>query len=182
MLPLNAFSPCLDSNCALSGAHLSSLLGNKLTLDIKRIVLWSDSTTVLTCLRSKSCHFKVFVGTCVAEIQESTHSHAWRYVDSAQNPADDITCGNSLPELTRLNRWSKVPPFLLLSPEQWPPEPRGILAEPPGQSELPFVEFLPPLTSPPRTSANMTPGHSFWEPKAVKLHRLMNILKQRCAS
>ncbi|CAI5690178.1 unnamed protein product [Oreochromis niloticus] len=121
---------------ALSGAHLSHLLRNELTLDIKRIVLWSDSTTVLTWLRSESCHFKVFVSTRVAEIQELTHSNTWRYVDSAQNPADDITCGKSLLKLTRPNSWIQGPPFLLLSPEQWPPEPSGTLAEPPGPSEL----------------------------------------------
>ncbi|XP_042069251.1 uncharacterized protein LOC121812105 [Haplochromis burtoni] len=128
--------PRLELCGALSGAHLSRLLKNELTLDIKRIVLWSDSTTVLTWLRSQSCHFKVFVGTRVAEIQELTHSHTWRYVDSAQNPADDITRGKSLLELTRPNRWSQGPPFLLLGPEQWPPEPSGTLAEPPGPSEL----------------------------------------------
>lgn len=121
---------------ALSGAHLSSLLENELTLDIKRTVLWSDSTTVLTWLRSESCRFKVFVGTRIAEIQELTHLHTWLYVDSAQNPADDITRGKSLLELTRPNRWSQGPPFLLLNPDRWPSEPSDTLTEPPDPTEL----------------------------------------------
>lgn len=128
--------PRLELCGALSGAHLSSLLENELTLDIKRTVLWSDSTTVLTWLRSESCRFKVFVGTRIAEIQELTHLHTWLYVDSAQNPADDITRGKSLLELTRPNRWSQGPPFLLLNPDRWPSEPSDTLTEPPDPTEL----------------------------------------------
>ncbi|KAA8591960.1 hypothetical protein FQN60_017334 [Etheostoma spectabile] len=47
----------------------------------------------------RSCHFKVFVGTRVAEIQELTDLKSWRYVDSARNPADDLTRGKSLKDL-----------------------------------------------------------------------------------
>ncbi|CAI5657811.1 unnamed protein product [Oreochromis niloticus] len=153
--------PRLELCGALSGAHLSRLLRNELTLDIKRIVLWSDSTTVLTWLRSESCHFKVFVGTRVAEIQEVTQSHTWRYVDSAQNPADDITRGKTLTELARPNRWSQGPPFLLLSPEQWPPEPSGTLAEPPGPSELRKETFCGVSTTFDPATSNFS-GYDTW--------------------
>ncbi|CAI5660547.1 uncharacterized protein LOC106097744 [Oreochromis niloticus] len=153
--------PRLELCGALSGAHLSRLLRNELTLDIKRIVLWSDSTTVLTWLRSESCHFKVFVGTRVAEIQEVTQSHTWRYVDSAQNPADDITRGKTLSELARSNRWSQGPPFLLLSPEQWPPEPSGTLAEPPGPSELRRETFCGVSTTVDPATSNFS-GYDTW--------------------
>ncbi|KAL7859535.1 hypothetical protein SRHO_G00146820 [Serrasalmus rhombeus] len=43
--------------------ELSQVLQNELTLSIDKIVLWTDSTTILAWLKSESCHFKVFVGT-----------------------------------------------------------------------------------------------------------------------
>lgn len=74
--------------------------------------------------------FKVFVETRIAEIQELTYRHSWRYVNSLQNPADDITRGKTLQELSKPNRWSQGPPFLLLQPEQWPANPVGTPTEP----------------------------------------------------
>lgn len=112
--------PRLELCAALTGAQLSQVLERELTLRIDQTVLWSDSTTVLTWLRSESCRFKVFVGTRVAEIQELTDRHSWRYVDSGRNPADDVTRGKKLKELTVPNRWSQGPSFLLRSPDSWP--------------------------------------------------------------
>ncbi|XP_076856690.1 uncharacterized protein LOC143510810 [Brachyhypopomus gauderio] len=112
--------PRLELCAALTGAQLSQIVQRELTLNIDRTVLWSDSTTVLTWLKSESCRFKVFVGTRVAEIQDLTDPHAWRYVDSARNPADDITRGRTLQQLAEANRWSQGPSFLLQSPDQWP--------------------------------------------------------------
>ena len=115
--------PRLELCAALVAAQLSSLLIKELTLEVAHITLWSDSTTVLTWLHSQSCRFKVFVGARVAEIQELTEDCTWRYVDSEQNPADDLTRGKTLQELKDPNRWSQGPPFLLRSPDSWPERP-----------------------------------------------------------
>ena len=128
--------PRLELCGALTGAQLSKLLSDELRLEIKRTVMWTDSTTVLTWLRSESCRFKVFVGTRVAEIQELTDQHTWRYVDSPQNPADDITRGKALQDLVRPNRWSQGPPFLLRDPKQWPEDPTSAVGDPPDATEL----------------------------------------------
>ncbi|KAK7891694.1 hypothetical protein WMY93_023657 [Mugilogobius chulae] len=85
---------------------------------IPRLELYS--TTVLTWLQSDSCRFKVFVGTRITEIQELTSGHQWRYVDSSNNPADDITRGKHLRELETQSRWYRGPPFLQVSEEHWP--------------------------------------------------------------
>lgn len=61
------------------------------TLKYECRLLDCPKPTVLTWLQSDSCRFKVFVGTRVAEIQELTNDQTWRYVDSTNNPADDIT-------------------------------------------------------------------------------------------
>lgn len=99
-------SPCLEFCAALTGAQLARVLHNELTLKIRQTVMWSDSTTVLTWIQSESYHYKVFVGNRIAEIQELAGVEDWRYVDSEQNPADDITWGKTLLDLSQLNRWS----------------------------------------------------------------------------
>lgn len=96
--------PKLELCAALIGAQLAKLAENELTLNIQKVTLWTDSTTVLHWLHSESCRFKVFVGMRVAEIQELTDLKAWHYVDSARKPADDLTRGKSLKDLTEPNR------------------------------------------------------------------------------
>ncbi len=99
------------------------MLRKELSLEYRKITLWSDSTTVLNWLQSESCRFKVFVGTRIAEIQETTCPQDWRYVDSALNPADDLTRGKPLADLTTPNRWTNGPPFLLMHSDHWPKSP-----------------------------------------------------------
>lgn len=113
----------LELCATLTGAQLAKLLQTELTLKVKTCTLWSDSTTVLSWLHSTSCHFKVFVGTRIAEIQDLTEPNTWRYVDSTRNPADNITRGKGLTELSRPNRWTQGPKFLLLPPDKWPSYP-----------------------------------------------------------
>ncbi|XP_038075608.1 uncharacterized protein LOC119743278 [Patiria miniata] len=112
--------PRLELSAALAGAQLSSLLQQELTLPLEDIVLWSDSTTVLTWLKSESCRYKVFVGTRVAQIQTLTNVDQWRYVDTKNNAADDLTRGKSLLSLSQPCRWRDGPPFLSASPDLWP--------------------------------------------------------------
>lgn len=115
--------PRLELCAALTGAQLEGVLSRELTLKISRVVMWTDSTTVLAWIQSDSCRFKVFAGTRIAEIQELTDIQAWRYVGTSENPADDLTRGKSLQELSGENRWTHGPRFLQLPPDQWPVHP-----------------------------------------------------------
>lgn len=72
--------PHLELCAAVMVAQPAKVLKAELTLPLNSVTLWSGSTTVLTWLLSDSCHFKVFVGTRVAEIQDLTESDIWRYV------------------------------------------------------------------------------------------------------
>ncbi|XP_057704715.1 uncharacterized protein LOC130923208 [Corythoichthys intestinalis] len=115
--------PRLELSAALAGAQLLDVLQRELTVPIHQTVLWSDSTTVLHWIKSESCRYKVFVGTRVAEIQNLTDPISWRYVNSATNPADDITRGLTLRELMSPHRWHQGPDFLHQSEECWPTMP-----------------------------------------------------------
>lgn len=92
--------PRLELSAALTGAQLAQLLKTELTIPIDQTVLWSDSTVVLTWLQSESCRYKVFVANRITEILDVTSPDQWRYVKTCRNPADDITRGKPLIELT----------------------------------------------------------------------------------
>ncbi|XP_019204872.1 uncharacterized protein LOC109196100 [Oreochromis niloticus] len=117
--------PRLELSAALTGAQLAKTLQTELTIPLQNTILWTDSTTVLSWLQSDSCRYKVFVGTRIAEIQELTSSHQWRYVTSAENPADDITRGKELCSLSADSRWAQGPEFLQQSSAHWPSQPTG---------------------------------------------------------
>ncbi|XP_048030334.1 uncharacterized protein LOC125279307 [Megalobrama amblycephala] len=121
--------PRLELCAALTGAQLAAVLKTELSLDISSFRYWTDSTTVLNWLQSDSCHFKVFVGTRVAEIQELTDSKSWVYVHSQDNPADDITRGMSLAQLAKPTRWKNGPEFLQKPPSSWPKLPNLVPAD-----------------------------------------------------
>ncbi|XP_067674964.1 uncharacterized protein [Haliotis asinina] len=114
--------PRLELSAALVGAQLADMLNRELTLPIERVTLWSDSTTVLSWQKSDSCRYKVFVGTRVAEIQTLTNVADWRYVNTKDNPADDLTRGKTLEELANSSAWQNGPSFLQQSPDEWPPD------------------------------------------------------------
>ncbi|CAM4638688.1 unnamed protein product [Leuciscus chuanchicus] len=121
--------PRLELCAALAGAQLAKLVRNELTLSISQTILWTDSMTVLEWIQSDSCRYKVLVGTRVTEIQELTDHSSWRYVNTQDNPADDITRGKTLQSLAEPSRWSQGPPFLKQSPEHWPKRPEVAQSE-----------------------------------------------------
>ncbi|XP_022103013.1 uncharacterized protein LOC110985885 [Acanthaster planci] len=110
--------PRLELQAAVSGAELADLLDDEMKMEMP-ITCWSDSTTVLSWIKSESCRYNRYVGARIAEIQRLTDHTVWRYVDSGNNPADDLTRGLRLDQLGESSRWHS-PPFLLLSREQWP--------------------------------------------------------------
>lgn len=102
------------------------------------------------------------MGTRVSEIQELTASHTWRYVDTANNPADDLTRGKTLAELATPNRWIQGPAFLRGPPEEWPSCPN--ITEPEDDSELKHSVFCAlTQTSSPPTIPNLTQFSSWRE-------------------
>ncbi|KAK0155336.1 hypothetical protein N1851_002346 [Merluccius polli] len=115
--------PRLELCAALTGAQLAKVLQTELTLSIQSVVLWSDSTTVLSWIQSESNQYKVFVGTRVTEILDLTKHGSWRYINTDLNPADDLTRGKTLLELSQPNRWSQGPLFLYQSSDHWPVNP-----------------------------------------------------------
>lgn len=92
-------------------------------LDFTRIkeaerILWVDSTTVLSWVRTPPREFRPFVSARVAEIQETVGTEDFRYIRSSSNPADVLTRGI---EPEQLADWLEGPSFLKLPKSDWPP-------------------------------------------------------------
>lgn len=81
-------------------AQLARFLKKELSLWIETTVLWTDCSTVLTWLNPVT----IKSGNRVTEIQELTENCSWCYVDSTNNPADDLARLKPLNALTEMNR------------------------------------------------------------------------------
>ena len=118
--PMKALTiPKLELQAALLSARLRNDIQQALTLEIEKIFMWTDSTTVLQWLHSLEKQ-PVFVANRVAEILELTTVDEWFYVQSADNPADAGTRGLSSKALLE-SCWLKGPSFLRTT--EWPFKP-----------------------------------------------------------
>ncbi|KAI2661983.1 ORF V: Enzymatic polyprotein [Labeo rohita] len=136
---------------------LSFLIAHSRVTPKREYILFPDWSSWL---KSESCHYRVFVGNRIAEIQELTDQCSWRYVGSADNPADDLTKGKSLSYLASPNRWSRGPPFLLLDPQEWPVLPTPEPSDDP--TELRKSTFCGVVASPTTSSHPDRWSHSTW--------------------
>jgi len=93
-------------------------------MTISRIILFSDSTTVLSWIQSPPHLFKTFVANRVAKVQELTCNYEWSYIASKENPSD-LNCRGVLPsdfinDSHIKNLWFHGPKFLHEPLAEWP--------------------------------------------------------------
>ena len=120
--PMKALTiPKLELQAALLSAKLRNEVQRALTLQIEKIFIWTDSTTVLQWLHSLEKQ-PVFDANRVAEILELTTADEWYHVQSADNPADAGTRGLSAKALLQ-SSWLSGPNFLKTN--EWPFKPSG---------------------------------------------------------
>lgn len=87
--------------------------------NLRQTTMWSDSTIVLSWIKSECWQYKGFMENWVSEIQDLVGAENWRYVDSNSNPAAvDITRRKTLLELSAPDRWMDGHPFLFQAPNQ----------------------------------------------------------------
>jgi hypothetical protein len=100
----------------LCGALLLSQLIQKtvpaLNLKIDIILLWRDSTIVLSWLATSARKWKTFVANRVSQIQELTTGFEWRHVASASNPASLTSRGTNPETLKNCRLWWVGPELL----------------------------------------------------------------------
>ena len=109
----------LELMAALIASRLAQTIYEEFKIKPSCTTLCTDSTRVLNWLRSESATFKTFMGVHVAEIQAAWDPKCWRYVPCESNPADDLSRGISVKELST-GRWINGPEFLSKPKTEWP--------------------------------------------------------------
>ncbi|KMQ88302.1 hypothetical protein RF55_12237 [Lasius niger] len=104
--------PRLELCGALLVARLLDMTARGLGLNGIPIFAWTDAAVVLAWIRSHPSRWKVFVANRVAEVQSLIPPQNWRYVPSADNPADAATRGISPSELASMDMWWIGPTWL----------------------------------------------------------------------
>ena len=84
-----------------------------------RIVMWTDSECVIKQLRDRHTRFKMYFANRISKIQALTDIDWWRYVPSADNPADDCSRGLSSMD-PKWERFHNGPAFLWRPEDEWP--------------------------------------------------------------
>ncbi|KAL0840696.1 hypothetical protein ABMA28_015888 [Loxostege sticticalis] len=112
--------PRLELCAALLASRLCKTVVESIRYVPDRVVYWSDSSIVLGWLSSDTSKLKTFVANRVGEIKENTQPSSWRYVPTADNPADLISRGVSMGQLQNSNIWWHGPSFLLRPELDWP--------------------------------------------------------------
>ena len=117
--PLKPMSvPRLELQAAVMGSRLASTVREQHSIPLKSTTLWTDSRTVLSWITTDAHHFRPFVAHRVGEIEELTDTSCWRWISTAQNPADDASRGITVQEV--MGRWLRGPEFLSLDESNWP--------------------------------------------------------------
>lgn len=112
--------PRLELQAALLATRLLNEVRESHELQITRVVMWTDSQTVLQWIRSKQRKYKQFVAFRVAEITESAAVSLWRWCPTDLNVADDATRVKAQPTFNPDGRWIWGPAWLREDESTWP--------------------------------------------------------------
>lgn len=119
--PIKAMTiPKLELCAALLLSRLVDKVIKSMKLQFNEIFLWTDSTITLVWIRRSSNLLKTFTANCVSEIQSLTSNCQWRYVPTAENPADIVSRGLCPNLILQSNLWWSGPPWLTSSSTNWP--------------------------------------------------------------
>lgn len=111
--------PRLELCGALVGATLQAKIVKSLHIHFHNIVFWTDSTIVLAWLNTPPNQLKTFVQNRVVEINELTTNACWFHVQGKNNPADLLSRGLYLNELSASTLWWTGPAFLQENVDNW---------------------------------------------------------------
>ncbi len=123
--PLRSLSiPRLELLAAELMLEVVRLVRQVLDLPSNRYWYWTDSTNVLSWIHTESRTLNEFVASRVGKIQEATDINQWRWVDTANNPADLPSRGMLASKLKDNQLWWNGPKFLTQDKSQWPTKPQ----------------------------------------------------------
>ena len=81
------------------------------TIPINLLCYWNNSAVALFSIKNSSKKYELYIGRCVSEIHELSKSLNWHHVISGSNPADILSRGRLISELSQLYFWLCGPKF-----------------------------------------------------------------------
>ncbi|XP_037794178.1 uncharacterized protein LOC119589654 [Penaeus monodon] len=114
----------LELTAAVVAVRISFMLKKELRYQEIKEFFWTDSKVVLSYISNEAKRFHVFVANRVELIKDHSSTEQWKFIESAQNPADPTSRGLYVKELIEHSLWWNGPKFL------W---------EPDYDAKLPFV-------------------------------------------
>ncbi|CAH2109180.1 unnamed protein product [Euphydryas editha] len=128
--------PCTEGELHLQAAFLGSRLAHSvekgLDLMVAKKAFWTDSSFVLSWIKTDPRTFKTFVAHRLAEIEDRTKPQDWRWVHTPQKPTCDAT--RDVPKHFCNHRWYTGPSFLKQEEAHWP-APRSFKKEITGEDK-----------------------------------------------
>ncbi|XP_071053596.1 uncharacterized protein [Onthophagus taurus] len=112
--------PRLELMGALLLTELVAKVKTALGIDITRTVYWTDSSVVLGWLSTDLTKLQMFVGNRISRILEKSRIGDWRYVPTRDNPADPVSRGVNVSELSGLELYWTGPQWLRETDNAWP--------------------------------------------------------------
>lgn len=131
--------PRLELSAALLLSRIMQYVHSSLqnSINISSIYLYTDSTIVLSWLKTPSYLLKIFVANRVVQIHDNVSNASWGHVVSQDNPADCASRGLLPEQICDHPLWFSGPKWLLLPQNKWPSF----------SSELLTIEELPDVKS-----------------------------------
>ena len=94
------------------GTRLTQAVNRAILTSVHQVIFWCDSMNVLWWIKGCSRTCKPFVAKRIGEIPSVSSPDQWRYVPTELNPADYLTRGLGLSDLTDKKSWWEGPCFL----------------------------------------------------------------------
>ncbi|XP_065074451.1 uncharacterized protein LOC135698403 [Ochlerotatus camptorhynchus] len=119
--PLQLLSiPRLELQAAVLGARLRKTIEEGHSIQVKRTHFWSDSSTIISWIRSDTRRYRPYVAFRVNEILNHSRIEEWRWLGTKINVADEATKWGKGPNCTPDSRWMRGPAFLYEKKSEWP--------------------------------------------------------------
>ena len=81
-------------------------------IPINLLCHWSDSTIALSWIENSSKKHELYIDCRVSEIRKLSDPLNWHHINSGSNPADILSRGRLICELSKLDFWFCGPKFL----------------------------------------------------------------------
>ncbi|KAL7827046.1 hypothetical protein SRHO_G00327640 [Serrasalmus rhombeus] len=111
--------PRLELQAATLASRMDKMLRVELQMNLEPSVIWTESQSVLKDINSEQTRFSTFLTNRLTVIRDLTTKEQWRYVGSANNPADAASRGVRAVSLMSKHWWTG-PDFLRREETHWP--------------------------------------------------------------